>query len=126
MTYLLDSNAIIDLLNSKNAIAEKIKRLPMTDRVSIPDIAYYEVLRGFFYQPAPEKQAKFENFCRLFGIEYQSQLSLRIAAQNYARLKKLGIAIEDDDLLIGALAVSIDAVLVTNNEKHLGRMRKYK
>ena len=52
--------------------------------------------------------------------------TLDIAAQIYADLKKTGKPIEDDDLFIGASALEHDAILVTNNEKHLGHIKDLK
>ncbi len=48
------------------------------------------------------------------------------SAQIYADLKKDGNIIEDDDIFIGATALENDAVLVTNNERHLGRINGLK
>ena len=44
--------------------------------------------------------------------------TLQEAARQYANLRKNGITIDDDDILIGALAIERDAVIVTNNTKH--------
>lgn len=43
---------------------------------------------------------------------------LKEAAKQYAYLRKSGIAIDDDDILIGFFAIEKGAVLVTNNTKH--------
>ena len=44
--------------------------------------------------------------------------ALHEAAFIYSYLRKDGMLIEDDDILIGSLAIERDAVLVTNNTKH--------
>lgn len=70
-----------------------------------------------------EEAEEIRRNCRVaFGIEYQTEESLRIAAENYAVLRKNGTLIEDDDILIGSLAIAKNAVLVTNNTKHLSRL----
>ncbi len=123
MIYFLDANAIIDILNGNKSILAKIASLPSLNNIHIPDIAYYEVMRGFAYKPNPKLQQHFDYFSRLFGIEYQTQNSLNIAAEQYATLLKKGTPIEDDDILIGSLAIANEAILVSNNTKHLSRLQ---
>jgi predicted nucleic acid-binding protein len=43
---------------------------------------------------------------------------LEEAAKQYAYLRKNGITIDDDDILIGSFAIEKESVLVTNNTKH--------
>lgn len=45
------------------------------------------------------------------------------ASKQYANLKKQGIKIDDDDILVGALAVERNAILVTNNTKHFSHIK---
>ena len=122
MKYFLDTNALIDILNSNKNLRQKVAD-HSSDVISVPDIAYYEVMRGFEIKPDIQKQAAFEHFCDVFGIVYQTRLSLEIAAKNYAILRKTGTPIEDGDLIIGSLAIANNAILVTNNTKHLSRLQ---
>ncbi|MEL6192383.1 MAG: type II toxin-antitoxin system VapC family toxin, partial [Bacteroidota bacterium] len=48
--------------------------------------------------------------------------SLDIYAAEKARLRKAGEIVDDLDLFIGATAIYHEMIMVTNNEKHLGRM----
>lgn len=48
--------------------------------------------------------------------------TLRIAANQWATLKKNGTPLDDDDILIGSLALQHNAILVTNNTKHLSKI----
>ena len=52
--------------------------------------------------------------------------ALFCASQIYADLCKKGKIIEDADILIGACAISNNAIIVTNNEEHLGRIEGLK
>lgn len=120
--YFLDSNAIIDFLDGDKTIAQNIKEHYQKSEVHIPDIAYYEVLRGFLYKDPKNQLAKFETVAQNLGIEYIDLQTLRIAASNFANLKKNGVPINDDgDILIGALAIQHNAILVTGNTKHFER-----
>ena len=57
MTYFLDTNVIIDLLNGNSNILASFKNAYTFDSVKIPDLVYYEVLRGFEYSD-PKKAKK--------------------------------------------------------------------
>lgn len=48
--------------------------------------------------------------------------AIEIYATEKVRLREAGALIPDFDLLIGASAVANGMVMVTNNEKHLGRI----
>lgn len=124
MTYFLDSNVIIDLIDGNANIIKKLKDIydSEIDYVRIPDLVYYEVLRGFRYKKAEKKENVFMIFCQKFGIIHMTLKTLEIAADNYARLLQSGKIIDDGDILIGSLAVENNAVLVTNNVKHLERI----
>jgi len=50
--------------------------------------------------------------------------ALDVFAFEKARLKKLGLRLDDFDLLIGSTAIHYDLVLVTNNVKHFERMQR--
>ena len=66
MKYYLDANALIDILNGNKAVLARAAEITMSENtLGIPDIAYYEVVRGFEYKPDTKKQADFlkENEC---------------------------------------------------------------
>lgn len=123
MTYFLDSNAIIDLLNGNSNVLAEFKNAFVSASVRIPDIVYYEVLRGFEYSDLKNKKNSFEIFAKRCGIEYMDLTTLQEAARQYADLRKNGITIDDDDILIGSLAISRGAVVVTNNTKHFSQLK---
>ena len=50
MKYYLDANVILDLMNNHPNVLETFKKVYTTDTIRIPDIAYYEVMRGFKYK----------------------------------------------------------------------------
>ena len=56
-------------------------------------------------------------------MDFQTLESLEIASDNYTFLLRQGMAIEDDDILIGSLAIANNAILVTNNVNHLSRLK---
>lgn len=122
MTYFLDTNVIIDLLNGNSNVLASFKNAYTFDTIRIPDLVYYEVLRGFEYSDPKNQKAGFEIFANRCGIVYMDLSVLKEAARQYADLRKHGIAIDDDDILIGSFAIVKDAVLVTNNTKHFQKL----
>ena len=122
MTYFLDTNVIIDLLSGNSNVLAEFKKAYTASSVKIPDLVYYEILRGFEYSDPKKQKTAFEIFARKCGIEFMRTETLEEAARQYACLKKHGITIDDDDILIGALAIERNAVLVTNNTKHFSNL----
>lgn len=123
MTYLLDTNAIIDIIDNNKAVIGRFKQNYAQSVIRIPDIVFYEIKRGFDYSDKKNQLPVFLEFEKRCNIVYQTRKSLEIAAKNYALLRKEGTPIEDGDLLIGSLAIAENAVLVTNNIKHLSRLQ---
>lgn len=127
MKYFLDANIISYLLKGDKDALQKIDSIAESDNeLAIPSIAYYEIKRGLIANAATEKMARFLGFVEEIGVVELTRETLDIAAQIYADLKKTGKLIEDDDLFIGATALNYNAVLVTNNEKHLGHIKDLK
>lgn len=122
MLYMLDTNIVSYILEGNDKIRRTLFSVLQGNTVLIPETVYYEVQRGLFYNESKRKQELFDIFCDMFGISYMTRNSLQRAAQIYSDLRKNGRIIEDDDIFIGALALENDAVLVTNNEKHLSRI----
>ena len=126
MTYFLDTNVIIDLLNGNSNILANFKNAYVSATVKIPDLVYYEVLRGFEYSDPKNQKAGFEIFANHCGIVYMDKSVLEEAAKQYAYLRKNGITIDDDDILIGSFAIEKESVLVTNNTKHFKNLNGIK
>ena len=127
MTYFLDANIVSYLLKGNKEIFSKLSDLASNDHIiSIPSIVYYEIKRGLLASGSTNKLNRFVSFANALGIVELKTSTLDIAAQIYSDLKKAGTLIEDDDIFIGASALENNAILVTNNERHLGRIKDLK
>lgn len=127
MTYFLDANIISYLLKGNERIKTIIvDKLLQGDKINIPRVAYYEVQRGLLACGSTAKLQRFINWAKLLGTVSLTDNTLEIAAQIYANLSQKGKLIEDDDIFIGATALENNAVLITNNESHLGRIENLK
>lgn len=127
MIYLLDTNIISFLLKGNTSIKANVaKKISEGCNVQIPVVAYYEAKRGLIAAGATTKLQSFINFVNKLGILNTTISTYDIAAQIYADLSKNGNIIEDADIFLGASAIEHDAILVTNNEKHLSHIKNLK
>ena len=127
MTYFLDTNIVSYILKGNQPVLEKVETLVKNKvDIALPVIAYYEVKRGLISSGAQKKLTLFLNFAMKVGVVDLKTSTLDLASLIYADLKKQGNVIEDDDIFIGASAIEHNAILVTNNERHLGRIKDLK
>ncbi len=129
MKYFLDTNIISYLLQKNVSVLSKLKEL--IDRedteLYISVVTYYELKRGLIASNATSKLKALQIILHsYFEVVLMDFDMYERSAQIYADLKKDGNLIEDDDIFIGATALENDAVLVTNNERHLGRIKDLK
>jgi tRNA(fMet)-specific endonuclease VapC len=126
MAYLIDTNIIIySLKNDKNVQAKFIEHEKIPKYISI--ITYGELLYG------AKKSERAENNCakvyRIRNLFPVIPIDLPII-ETFSDLKskygKIGIVIDDFDLLIAATALTYNQILVTNNTKHFVKIKEVK
>jgi tRNA(fMet)-specific endonuclease VapC len=125
MKYLLDTNICIFYLKGKFNLANKFKKIEK-EACYISEITVAELKYGAEHSENPSKT-------KLIVNELISQFQiipiyscLDYYAKEKSRLRKSGIIIDDFDLLIGATSISENMIMVTNNIKHLGRLKNIK
>ena len=122
MKYLLDSNTVIDLLRGNENIAEKYNfELLDGNKFFICPIIYYEVMRGFKVLDGEKKIENFLKFYQMWDNLPMNDEAMLKAAEIYVKLRK-GQTIEDNDILVAAIAIVYDCTLVSANEKHFSRI----
>jgi tRNA(fMet)-specific endonuclease VapC len=118
MTYTLDTNAIIDVLNKETSAVKQFNDAVRTNApVVIPSVVDYEILRGFYHAPNPRKEAVYKNMrlnCPV--IEVNADIWDK-SAQIWAKLRKNGFTVGDADILIAAICLTNGYTLVTHNSK---------
>jgi len=121
MPYLLDSDICIMFFKGNHSIPEKINSVGI-ENCYVSEITIYELTFGALNSERVEKHS---NEVVLLE-ELYSVLPAYGAKDFYAaekvRLRRKGTLIPDFDLLIGCSAVVNNLTMVTNNEKHLGRI----
>ena len=123
MGLLLDSDVIIDHLNSKSDYLSSIISISKED-LFMSIINWSEIIYGIRKSKDPIKSNKqFNGFIFDLNIKILD-LNLKIANKFIdlkIDLEKKGSKLEDFDLIIGATSILNDLTLVTGNIKHFSR-----
>ena len=115
--YLLDTNICIYYLNGNKKVKEKLLSIEILNRF-ISEISLAELKYGVENSNYKEKKRESLNDF-LTGIQILPIYNcLDLYASEKSRLRKLGIIVDDFDLLIGTSASANQMILVTNNIKH--------
>ena len=123
MFYTLDTNFVSQLLKgNQNAVENLENALEDGHEVSLNAVCYYEVKRGLILPTFRKKLEVFEELAEEYDVLSLDMLALDEAIRIYQDLRQKGTPIEDADLLMGAIANTNDAILVTHNTKHFGRI----
>ncbi|HOY68429.1 MAG TPA: type II toxin-antitoxin system VapC family toxin [Candidatus Ozemobacteraceae bacterium] len=118
MSYLLDTNICVRLLNGDEALKKKVKAVGVAS-IAITNGVLAELFFGAFNSRRVEENiARIEKFARPLTILADSQESARFFGRIKAELRKVGKPSQDFDLLIASIALSIGCTLVTGNKKH--------
>lgn len=124
MTYILDTNIIIDFLRGKDAAKIGISNIASQGALCISVITLGELLYGahrsgkFTYT-----QKKIMLFLTDFSVTVlplSSEIIQEYAKAKYI-LEKEGKKLDEFDLLIGATAVVNQGILLTDNLRHFRR-----
>lgn len=121
MTYLIDSDWIIDALTSRREALALLAQLPPAP-LAVSIITVGEVYEGAFGTPDPPGHIQqFRLFLSGFNVLPLDDIML-LFAEHRARLRAQGTMIADMDLLIGTTALRHNLTLVTRNVRHFGRI----
>jgi len=122
MSFLVDSDYVIDALNGQSAAINLLERLNDSG-LSISVITLGELYEGPMSYPESDRHL---NAVRLFLSGYDilglTDETMETFAKQRHHLRRTGQMIPDLDLLIASTAVTYDLVLVTRNLRHFERI----
>ena len=122
MAYLIDSDILIYSLKGNAAVQNRFQRLADAPK-AISVISFGELLYGAKKSQQPEKNAAIVlKMSDVFPIMDLTRIVMEIFAELKAALQTKGTPLDDMDLLIGATALSLNYILVTNNERHFRKI----
>jgi len=121
MTYALDTNIVIHYLRNNPSVRLKLDSAMLQgDKVVIPKVVNYEIMRGFQVQSLPKKEISYkiltrqDGFCDIIEMDANSW---KRAEKVYAELYQKRLTVGEMDILIGAFCLENNFTLVTNNIK---------
>jgi len=123
MRYLLDTNTCIYIIKrSPPSVYARFERLRVGD-VGISAITYCELQFGVAKSANPgQNQAALTEFLApIEALDFPSEAA-PVYGELRARLMRRGTPIGNYDLLIGAHALHLGAILVTNNKREFSRI----
>jgi len=124
LKYLLEPNVCIALIRQKPAaLLQRLTSL-QPGEVGISSITLAELTYGAAKSSHPEQNlSALEQFILPLDLADFDQKAARAYGQIRASLEHTGVVIGSMDMLIAAHAISLNAILVTNNTREFQRVR---
>jgi tRNA(fMet)-specific endonuclease VapC len=125
--YLLDTNICIYIINQKpETVRTKFEAVSLSD-IGISSITLFELDAGARKGSKSKENLKLlEQFASVLQVLPFDAMAAREAGKLRQFLRERGTPIGDMDMLIAAHALSINAVVVSNNVKEFARVPKLK
>ena len=126
MTYLLDTNICIYIINEQPA--QVLQRVIQAgrDSLAISTVTVAELAFGVAKSTRPDSRAKLENFLSKFPVLDWDQDAAWIYGNVRKTLEAKGQRIGERDLLLACQALALDATMVTNNTREFERVEGLK
>jgi tRNA(fMet)-specific endonuclease VapC len=123
MTYLIDTDWVIDHLNHIERVTRRLEELAAAG-LALSIISLAELYEGVYYsRDSVESEAALQRFLNseltILGMDEET---CKIFGKERGRLRAAGLLIGDCDLLIGATALRHNLTLLTNNRRHFERI----
>lgn len=122
MKYIVDTNICIYWLKGNKTIEKKILGIGL-DSIGTTIITLSELYYGAY--KSTKVEANLENLQKL-ETEIEILQTSSEVGKHFGNIKadlvKKGEIIEDADILIASIVIDNKAVLVTNNQRHFGRI----
>jgi tRNA(fMet)-specific endonuclease VapC len=122
---MLDTNICSYIIRNKpQSIKAKLQEVEQNHTVALSSIVVSELLYGAIKKDSPKLMRIVSAFIDNFIIYDYSKISAQSYAIIRTNLEKKGEIIGANDLLIASHALSLGAVLVTNNTREFERVEK--
>lgn len=125
MTYVLDTNVLAALMRADAWVSARLERATR-QRVAVPEPVWAELAYGLARLPQSKRREGLRARLGLLRDELPTCPWSAAVSDAFGGLKAAlearGERLEDFDLAIAAHALSLGAVLVTANVRHLGRV----
>lgn len=123
MTYLLDTNVCIKLLNGDNSRVIKHLAAQQPQNIYLCTITQLELFYGAYRSAKTERNLlKLDRFFSQFSVLQIDSAAAQIAGEVRANLHRKGTPIGGYDLQIAATALAYQLTLVTHNIREFERV----
>jgi predicted nucleic acid-binding protein len=122
MKYALDTNIISYYLKGNSQVVEKLDSEAESDNIVVPFFVYFEIKKWLLALNSKTKLTAFDKMFEEFGAGMINREALDLALSIYIKLRKVGITVDDGDLLIAAYCIQNNHILVTNNQRHFEKI----
>lgn len=120
--YLLDTDILIHALKGNATVVENLRRHAAEPK-AISVVSYGELIYGAQNsQHVLTNLAKVHRIREIFPVIDVTSSVMETFGLLKATLRRLGAPVNDFDLVIGATALVLGYAVVTNNEKHFGKI----
>jgi predicted nucleic acid-binding protein len=120
MVFLLDSNAVSDLMRRNVRIEARLTALGPNDKVVICPIVRGEILYGIARLPQGRRRENLTDQATALFATIVCEVVPGAAADTYAQIKlarqRQGLSLDENDLWIAATATALGATLVTRDD----------
>jgi tRNA(fMet)-specific endonuclease VapC len=121
VTYLLDTNAVIDILgNPESAPGRRLRRLPPSE-VAVPSVVMHELYFGAHKSTRARENVALLDALQFITLEFDRE-DAEAAGEIRAHLSRLGQTIGPYDVLIAGQARARGLILVTHNRREFERV----
>lgn len=121
MRYLLDTNAVVAILNGKHSpLTERVRKHQPAD-IGVSSIVIHELFFGAFKSQRVDRNVALVDNLRFAVVEFDRE-DARRAGEIRASLASKGKPIGPYDVLIAGQARARNLVLVTRNSGEFGRV----
>lgn len=123
MTYLLDSNVCIRLINNSSPAVTTRLASQQPEDILISTITQLELYYGAYRSAQQERNLEIlQRFFSQFNIIHLDSEGARIAGRIRAELAASGTPIGPYDVQIAAIAMANNLIVVTHNTKEFSRV----
>jgi tRNA(fMet)-specific endonuclease VapC len=122
MIFLLDTNIISDLMRRPQGMVARRLAAATEDEVITSVVVACEIRFGLARHPSPRIEDAWHSLRTLIPVAALGKDVIASYGQTRAALERAGTPIGPNDLLIAAHALSLDALVVTDNVREFERV----
>ncbi|MBI4332698.1 MAG: type II toxin-antitoxin system VapC family toxin [Chloroflexi bacterium] len=125
-SYLVDTDWIIDHLNRKPEVRERLRELRGAG-IGMSVISLAELYEGVYYSKDPAKSERMlETLLKQFAVLGVDTETCQIFGKERDRLRQIKEMVSDFDLMIAATCIRRNLTLLTNNRRHFQGIARLK